>query len=228
MKTSQTQNESQADQVIRVLIVEDHTGYREVVKIAINKTSDITVVGTFGAAEIAHRSLQNKSDNQSPDVILLNLNLSGITGLEAIPEFMSLAPGVKIIVLTQSDRQADICTAIQLGASGYLLKNATADELVDGIRNVMNGDAALDPGVAKFLLSKLNSVIPPDQGDERLTSRELEILELLAEGLTKKEIAGRLGISNSTVSHHVVHIFEKLKVPNAPAAIAQAFRRGLF
>ncbi len=213
---------------IRVMIVEDHPEYREVVEIALKKEPDIQLIGTYGAVEVALRSLQNRDERKMPDLVLLDLNLPGINGLDAIPMFIEAFPCSKIIILTQSDQEADVVRAISLGASGYLLKSATVSQIKTGIREVARGEATLDAKVAKYVMNILRETLPKQTVDKVLTPREMEILAMLADGLTKKEIAKDLGLSNSTVSTHVVHIFEKLKVQNAPAAIAKAFRIGLF
>ncbi|EMI41994.1 two component transcriptional regulator, LuxR family [Rhodopirellula sp. SWK7] len=213
---------------IRVMIIEDHPDYREVVEIALEREDDFELIGTYGAVEVALRSLQNRDDRNMPDVILLDLNLPGISGLEAIPSFEKQYPNAKIIALTQSEQEADVIRAISLGASGYLVKSATVSDIKTAIRGVVKGEATLDSRVAKYVLGALRGSQALETIDGHLTPRELEVLELLADGLTKKEIARTLRLSTSTVSTHVVHVFEKLKVPNAPAAIAKAFRSGLF
>ncbi|WP_322975335.1 response regulator transcription factor [Aporhodopirellula aestuarii] len=213
---------------IRVMIIEDHPDYRDVVEIALKRDDDFELIGTYGAVEVAQRSLQNRDDRNMPDVILLDLNLPGISGLDAIPSFEKLYPNAKIIALTQSEQEADVVRAISLGAAGYLLKSATVTDIKTAIRGVMTGEATLDSRVAKYVLTALRASQSVEPIEGHLTPRELEVLELLADGLTKKEIARSLQLSTSTISTHVVHVFEKLKVPNAPAAIAKAFRSGLF
>ncbi|WP_144060015.1 response regulator [Rhodopirellula sallentina] len=221
-------SDSASPNAIRVMIIEDHPEYREVVEIALQRESDFRLIGTYGAVEVAQRSLQNRDDRNMPDVILLDLNLPGIQGLDAIAGLSEMYPGAKIIALTQSEKEADVINAISLGASGYLVKSATVTQIKNAIRGVVKGEATLDSRVAKYVLDAIRSSPPVEQIDGHLTPRELEVLELLADGLTKKEIARVLSLSTSTVSTHVVHVFEKLQVPNAPAAIAKAFRSGLF
>jgi len=149
-------------------------------------------------------------------------------GLDALPHFLSAAPQAKIIVLTQSDNEADVLRAISLGASGYLLKSATANEIIEGIRTVMAGGAALDAGVARFLLHALRTRSQKVQSELLLTARQMEILTLLGEGLLKKEIAERLNLSFATVDEHIGCIYTRLGVHNAPAAINKAHLLGLF
>ena len=157
-----------------------------------------------------------------------DLRLPGMSGLDALPHFASSAPQAKVIVLTQSDNEADVLRAIALGAAGYLLKSSTITQIKEGIRTVIEGGASLDPGVARFLIKTLQARLPKTSTEATLSERELEILALLGEGLVKKEIADRLGISYPTVDSHVQHIYEKLKVHNAPAAINIAHRLGIF
>ncbi|NNC88566.1 MAG: response regulator transcription factor [Akkermansiaceae bacterium] len=213
---------------VTVMLVEDNREYREVIRLALRRDENIELASEFGTAEIALRSLQDRSQSGAPDIILLDLRLPGMTGLEALPEFAKVLPEARIIILTQSDSEADVLRAIALGAAGYLLKSSTVAEIKDGIRTVIDGGASLDPGVAKFLLKTLQSRLPKAEAEKVLSEREVEILILLGEGLVKKEIGDRLGISYPTVDSHVRHIYEKLDVHNAPSAISAAHRLGIF
>jgi DNA-binding NarL/FixJ family response regulator len=213
---------------INIMLIEDHAGYREVITRALKREEDMELIHQFGTAEIALRNLQNAALKESPDVILLDLHLPGMSGLDTIPWIKKYAPHTKIIILTQSDKQADVLSAISQGATGYLLKSATVKQITDGIRTVANGGASLDSGMAMYILNTLESRPPKDELTKNLSGRELEILALLSDGLLKKQIADQLDISITTVAYHVKHIYEKLEVPNAPAAVAKAFKSGLF
>jgi len=209
------------------MLVEDNKAYREVVNLAIGEEKDIEIMDQYGTSEIALRSLQSMSAPR-PEILLLDLRLPGMSGLDSIRYFREYAPDTKIIILTQSDQEADVLRAILLGASGYLLKSARVQEIVDGIRLVHNGGATLDPSVAKFLLQNLQSRLPKESLNIGLSDRELEILKLLSEGMVKKQIAEKLGIGYATVDTHVGHIYEKLHVNNAPSAVGKAYKLGLF
>jgi DNA-binding NarL/FixJ family response regulator len=213
---------------IRVMLVEDHPEYREAVELALGKESALELTSQFGTAERALRSLNEAKHRKVPDVILLDLNLLGMNGLDALPHFSSAVPDAKVIILTQSDRQADVLQAISRGAAGYLLKSATLKQITEGIRNVVDGGASLDAKVAQFILKTLKTKLPRGHRGPVLTEREMEVLSLLAEGYVKKEIARRLSISSSTVVTHVSHIYEKLNVTNAPSAVNRAYRMGIF
>lgn len=210
---------------IRVMLVEDNPQYRHVIAPALNDEPDIDLVSQFGTAERALSSLQGQFEK--PDIVLLDLNLPGMDGLTAIHRFRSQLSSVKIIVLTQSDRDEDVLRAITLGAAGYLLKSATLQVIAEGIRTVYAGGGLLDTHLASLIISTLKNLLPINQQVEMLTSRETEILSLLAEGYERKAIAERLSISNATVCTHIAHIYEKLQVQNAPAAVAKALRSGL-
>jgi DNA-binding NarL/FixJ family response regulator len=212
---------------IRVMMVEDHPDYREGVSLALETETDIELFNTFGTAERALRSLQDMRERKEPDVVLLDLNLPGISGLEALPFFRSAIPDARILVLTQSDREADVFEAIRRGASGYLLKSASLDKITDSIRTVMAGGASLDPNVASYILGLMQKSPPKSKIRVTLSDRETEVLVLLGEGLLKKEISDRLKISEPTVATHVRHIYEKLEVQNAPAAINKAYQAGI-
>lgn len=210
---------------IRVMLVEDNIDYREVVTLAIAEQDDMTVSSQFGTTEIALQHLEETTASQHPDILLLDLRLPGMSGLAAIPLFRTAAPATRIIVLSQSNDPRDITQAISAGVSGYMLKQASLSELADGIRTVARGGASLDKDVARHILETIQR--PLIAREELLSGREQEVLELLAEGLAKKEIATHLDLSYSTVDSHVTHIYEKLDVRNAPAAVSKAFRSGL-
>lgn len=212
---------------IRVMLVEDHPEYREVVELALKREERCELVADFGTAERAIRYLQVHKNEENPHVILLDLNLPGLNGLEAIPLFLGIEPTLKIIVLTQSDREEDVLKAVSCGASGYLLKSSTVKQITEGMKSVVNGGASLDARIANFVLTSLRSRLPSSAQELMITEREMEVLQLLAEGYPKKSIAAQLSISTTTVVTHVTHIYEKLDAQNAPAAIAKAFRMGL-
>lgn len=213
---------------IRIILVEDHAGYRETITIALEQHDNMQLAEQFGTAEIALRALQAMPSIQQPDIILLDLNLPGMSGLEALPWIRQYTPKSEVIVLTQSDNAADVTRAISAGAAGYLLKSATFKEIIEGIETVSAGGATLDPEVARFILNTLRSRPKAPPPEKTLSERELEVLELIGQGLAKKEIASQLNISVTTVAYHVQHIYEKLEVPNAPAAVDRAHRLGLF
>ncbi|MDF7826808.1 response regulator transcription factor [Pontiellaceae bacterium B12227] len=215
-------------QKIKIMLVEDNPEYRRVIEIAMKREPDMELVSRVGTAERALRSFQDMSTRIVPDIILLDLNLPGMSGLEALPHFSQAVPDSPVIVLSQSDREKDVLRAISQGAKGYLLKSATIQQIKDGIQTVMDGGSSLDPSVARFILNTLQTKLPKEELEVRLSDRELETLMLLGEGLVKKEIATELNISVFTVATHIRHIYEKLEVQNAPAAIHQAHRLGLF
>ncbi|MEM7313719.1 MAG: response regulator transcription factor [Planctomycetota bacterium] len=214
---------------IRLLLIEDHPEYREVIKLALESEKDIDLVGQAGSSERALSILKRPSESLPlPDLILLDLNLPGASGLEVLPTLRELAPQAQIIVITQSGKESDVLRAIQFGAAGYLLKSSTASQIVDAIRTVANGGATIDSRVAKFVFNSLRSQLPQNELQDALSPRELEILKLLGDGLVKKEVAQELSISVNTVATYIRRIYEKLGVQNAPAAITKAFRLGLF
>lgn len=214
---------------IRILMIEDHPEFRETVAFVLNRSEDLELVSQFGNAELALRSLQDPKEDNDINIILLDLNLPGISGLEAIPWIKDYNPKSKIIVLSQSDAEADVLRAIQSGAEGYLLKSSTMDQIKQGIRSVNAGGATLDPELAKFVLHTLQTKLPKDKDKTiDLTKREYQVLEAVADGLSQKQVGTKLKISSYTVTDHLKNIYDKLKVQNAPQAIAKAYRSGIF
>ncbi|MGJ8654756.1 MAG: response regulator [Opitutaceae bacterium] len=212
----------------RVMLVEDNEEYREVIKFAISREEDLELFSQFGTAEMAISSLRKIRSKLFPEVILLDIRLPGLSGLEAIPFFLDRLPSVKIIVISQSNAEADVVRAIALGASGYLLKSSTVQEVTEAVRNVMLGGASIDPAVAQYLVKSLRERPMPLSAQKLLSERESQVLELLADGLQKREIGEKLNISYPTVDAHVRHIYEKLDVKNAPSAVRTAYRMGIF
>ena len=211
-------------QPIHIILIEDNPSYREVIGFTLADEPDLELVASFGAAEAALTALENESD--SPDLILLDIHLPGMSGVECIPLLRERCPDTRIIMLTQSNNEADVVQALQLGAEGYLLKSSSVEDIIRGIQSVNVGEAFLDPGVAKFIVKAMHSR-RASQMQIKLSAREKEILILLGEGFLKKQIADQLGIGFHTVGDHVKHIYQKLNVPNAPAAISKAYRTGI-
>ena len=209
------------------MLVEDNPAYRKSIGYALNGRDGINLPHQFGTAEIAIQSLLEMEPAKIPDVVLLDLNLPGMSGLEALPWFKKYIPDANVIVLTQSDAEADVLHAIQEGAMGYLLKSSTVKQIKEGIRSVMDGGSTLDGKVAKFIVTTFNERVPKHVQESTLSQRELEILTLLSEGLVKKEIGDRLNIGYSSVATYTRRIYEKLHVVNAPSAVSKAFRAGI-
>lgn len=209
------------------MLVEDSQEYRDVIQFALEDDPRIELVNMFGTAELALRSLKNEKTRAVPDVMLLDLNLPGISGINALPEFIKLIPESKILILTQSECEADLFKSLKLGAVGYLLKSSSVQALRSGIEASISGGASIDPSMARYFLDNIREKTSDLLPDCDLSEREVEILRLVSQGLARKEIAESLSISPKTVANHIAHIFEKLKVPNAPAAITKAHQVGL-
>lgn len=215
-------------QPIRIILVEDSPAYQEVITFGLSDEPGIKVIDQFNTADAAIRYLRQLPANEQPDIVLLDLNLPGISGLDAIPHIKGCSPNTEIIVLTESEQEADILAAISSGAVGYLLKESSLDQITAGIRTVMTGGASLDPVMARYLLDNQRAYVPTNNEESLLSPRETEILTLLADGLPQKQIAEGLKISPKTVDFHVGHIYKKLNVQNAPSAVAKAFKTGIF
>lgn len=209
------------------MLVEDHPEYRESLALVLNKSPDIDLAIQFGTAEQAFYFLKGATRKEMPGMILLDLNLPAMSGIEAIPKFKEFLPETPIVVLTQSDRQADVLAAIAAGASGYLLKSASRKQITEGIRTVIGGGAPIDPNVAHYIMNTLFNKMRTTDGGFSLSEREIEVLKLISDGLVQKQIAAELKISSHTVGNHIRHIYEKLQVKNAPAAISKAYRKGI-
>jgi DNA-binding NarL/FixJ family response regulator len=201
--------------MIRVLLVDDHPVVRAGIVALLGGVADLEVVGEASTGEEA----LSLAAALAPDVVLVDLALgSGIDGVEVIRR---LPDGTNTLVLTTYDSDADLDRAVSAGANGYLLKAGPPDELFRGIRTAARGETALSPRVATRLMNRVREPAPA------LSPREIEILELLATGLSNQRIARRLFISEATVKTHLVHIFAKLGVDTRTAAVTAAVERRL-
>lgn len=211
---------------IRVLIADDHPLIRRGLRTIFATEKGIDLVGEAVDGEDAVA----KARELNPDVILLDLVMPGQDGLSAIPEIKRVSPQSRILILTSFSADEQIFTALRTGAAGYVLKDVGADELIRAIRDVHRGDSSLHPSVARRFIEKLaheSAGAAPAQTVEELTPREVEVLKLVAGGLTNQQIATHLALSERTVAAHVRSILAKLQLANRTQATLYAIRQGL-
>ncbi|MFM0160983.1 response regulator [Paraburkholderia sediminicola] len=213
--TSETRQGDVPLDKIRVLIADDHVAVREGLAAMIGRQADTMVVGEAANGREAVELWQK----HRPDVTLLDLRMPVLDGVSAISEIHHQDASARIIILTTFDSDSEIAGAIKAGAKGYLLKDAPREELFDCIRKVHAGETCIPPSLVAKLAAGVSS--------EALTSRELDVLTLLARGKSNKEIGGNLYISETTVKSHLRSVFTKLNVVSRTEAIAVATRRGL-
>jgi two-component system, NarL family, response regulator LiaR len=212
-----------SDGIIRVLIADDHTVVRGGLHALLEDVAGIEVVAE--AADGVEAVLKTRA--VKPDVILMDLQMPRMTGIEAIEEIKKENPNARILVLTSFSDDDKVFAAIKAGALGYLLKETTTQDLLQAIRDVYNGESSLHPAIARKLIRELNrpTTLPPS--DEPLTEREAEVLILVARGLANQDIADKLVISERTVRTHVSNILSKLHLANRTQAALYALKEGL-
>ena len=203
---------------IRLLIVDDHPVVRDGLHGMLDGQPDFEVVGEAGDGSEA----VNLTETLKPDIVLMDLRMPVMDGVAALGEIKAHSPQVQVLVLTTYDSDADILPAIEAGAAGYLLKDSSRQELYDGIRAAARGETVLAPAVAARLVGKMRA-----PAEEQLSGREVEVLQLVAEGKSNGEIAAQLHISQATVKSHLVNIFGKLGVSDRTAAVTAALRKGI-
>ncbi|WP_207454516.1 response regulator [Herbiconiux sp. SYSU D00978] len=204
--------------MIRVLVADDHPIVRGGIVALLDSADDIEVVGQ-AADGLEAVSL---AAGLEPDLVLMDLRMPGIEGDEATARILAARPETKIVVLTTYESDEAILTAIEAGASGYLLKAAPQEEILTGIRSVAEGGVALAPRMAALLVNRVRRPVGPS-----LSARESEVLALVAEGLSNPSIAKRLFVSEATVKTHLAHVFEKLEVSDRTRAVTRAMELGL-
>jgi|SRR5690606_25566712 len=218
-----------SDDLIRVLICDDHALFRRGLTMVLGSEDGIEVVGEAedGADALA------KAEELVPDVILMDVRMPRVTGIEATRAIAEAVPTTKILMLTVSDEEDDLYEAIKAGATGYLLKEISIEEVAGAVRAVVNGQSLISPSMASKLLTEFTNL--SKQAHERqsvpsprLTDRELEVLRLVAKGMTNKDIAAELYISENTVKNHVRNILEKLHLHSRMEAVMYAVREKLF
>lgn len=203
------------DAPVRVLVVDDHAVVRAGLIAILESAADLRVVAEAGDGEQALKAFAE----HRPDVVVLDLRLPVLDGLGALVRLRQEAPAARVVLLTTYDDEEDIYRGLEAGAAGYLLKDAAPAELVASVRKVMAGRKAISPQVAERLAGRVTS--------RELSDREREVLGLVAEGRSNKQIGKALGIADGTVKVHVANILEKLGAQGRSEAVAVAVRRGL-
>jgi DNA-binding NarL/FixJ family response regulator len=202
--------------VIRILLVDDHPVVREGLRGMLASEDDLEVVAEAGGAAEAVAAVRA----HEPDVVLMDLRMPGGDGVEATSRVLVQRPQTRVVVLTTYDTDADILRAVEAGAAGYLLKDASRAELAQAIRAAARGETVLAPSVAAKLVSRMRSPV-------ELSRREIEVLRLVARGRTNAEIGRELLISEATVKTHLLRAFAKLDVSDRTAAVTAALERGI-
>jgi DNA-binding NarL/FixJ family response regulator len=210
-------------EAIRVVIADDHPVVREGLAAMLNKQADFSVVGE---AENGRDAIE-KARELHPDVILMDLRMPEVDGVEAMRQIGRESPGTRFIVLTTYDNDEFIFKGIEAGARAYMLKDSPRDELFRAIRAVHRGESLIQPAVAGKVLDRFAELSRQVQVPEALSEREIEVVRLMAEGSANKEIAASLSISESTVKTHIQTIFQKLGVGDRTEAVTQALRKGI-
>jgi DNA-binding NarL/FixJ family response regulator len=211
----------------RVLLVDDHDLFRTGLRNLLEEQGDVDIVGECDNGTDALRGVRELA----PDVVVMDLNMPGISGVEATRQISMVAPLTRVLVLTISDQDSDVMDAIIAGACGYLLKDASIAELVQGIQAAAVGESRVSPTIASKVLQRVrassSSQRDADMIRSELSDREIEVLKLIANGKDNAMIAGELHISPKTVKNHISNILMKLQIENRIQAAVYAVRSGL-
>jgi DNA-binding NarL/FixJ family response regulator len=208
---------------IKVVLGDDHTLVREGLRRAIDETDDLEFAGEGATGE----EIVLVADETGPDIVVLDIRMPGMDGIEAARRITSEHPGTGVVMLTAYDDRHFVVEAVRAGARGYVLKTRDADHLLQAVRLVAEGNMVIDPDLVVTLAEELSSAKDGGRPAQGLTERELEILQLLAFGYTNRDIGSRLFISPDTVKTHLEHIYQKLGASDRTAAVAEAMRRRL-
>ena len=210
---------------IRVLVADDHAVFREGLRAVFSPEPDMDVVGEAATGNEA----VERAAELGPDVILMDIQMPGINGIEATRRILDASPRIGVVVLTMFEDDDSVFSAMRAGARGYVLKGAPPSEILKVVRAVAEGEAHFGPEIARRLMDFFSAPEPTSPADvfPELTAREVEILDLIAQGHSNAKIAARLFVSPKTVGNHVAHIFTKLQVADRAHAIIRARDAGL-
>lgn len=211
---------------MRILVVDDHSLFRDGL-VSLLKAAGYEIAGEAGNGEDALR----ETVRLSPDLVLMDMHMPGMGGLDALKRLHEEMPKTRVVMLTVSDKEEDLIAAIESGANGYLLKNLDARAFIAHLRRLESGDVAVSSEMTGRLLSHIARRAREEERNPRgagidLSAREVELLKLLAQGLSNKSIALRLSISENTVKYHVKHILQKMNLSNRAEAAAFAVQKG--
>jgi DNA-binding NarL/FixJ family response regulator len=212
-----------ATRAVRVLIADDQTLFRAGLARLLNEDPRVEVIGqAMDGADAAKQAGKLK-----PDVVLMDLKMPNLDGIEATRQIIEADPSVKVLILTTFETDNHVIQALKVGASGYVLKDSSADAIISSIVAVMSGERVMASAVANRVLEMLTGTTTPKEFYDGLTNREIEILKLLANGMANKQIAYRLKISEKTVRNHVSNTYEKLGIYDRSQAVLYAVKKGL-
>ncbi|HZE83784.1 MAG TPA: response regulator transcription factor [Puia sp.] len=203
---------------IGVIVYEDNNDLRESLCNLITFSEDLLLLGNFSRAEM----VASQVEELKPDVVLMDIDMPGINGIEAVRQIRTIDRHVQILMLTVLDDNTHVLDAICAGASGYMLKKYISEHLTEAIYQVLNGEAPMSPGIARMVIGSMQQASKPTPDLYNLTPREKEILGHLSKGNSYKLVAAHFDISIDTVRSHIRHIYEKLKVHNQVEAISKA------
>lgn len=223
MHSETRESGAEARPSIKVAIIEDLREVREGLAMLINGTAGFLCAGSFRTMEDALRQI----GNELPDVVLTDIGLPGMSGIEGIRVLKARYPDLPIVALTVYDDEEEIFDALCAGASGYLLKETQPARLLECLKEVIAGGAPMSPEVARRVIKLFREVRPPERASHNLTPQETGLLKLLVEGHNYKTAAAELGISVNTVSFHLKNIYDKLQVHSKSEAVAKALRNHL-
>lgn len=214
---------------IKLMLVDDHPLFMEGLQYLLETHG----IGVAAIAKDGREALE-KARVLKPDIVLMDIQMPGLSGLDVLKLLKAEMPDIKVVMLTASEEDDDLFNAVKFGASGYLLKNVNAPELIDMLQDIRNGEASFSPELAARLLKEFRSgkdkpfqQAPEETGNEKLTKRQLEVLEMVAKGITYKDIGETLKITERTVKYHMGKILELMHLENRAQVIAYAARMGI-
>lgn len=213
--------EKTIDEAITVAIVEDHADLRNGIKLILNTSPGFTVVGCYDSCE----ALLEELKDTTPQVILMDISLPGMSGIEGVRQIKSMINETHILMLTIYEDDAQVFQAVCAGANGYLLKKSSYTAILQAIKDVVEGGVPMTPSIAQKIIKMFRDFTPKPDQCEGLTPRENDVLKALVDGLDYKQIAQRHFISLDTVRNHIRHIYEKLHVHSKSEAVAKALRQ---